>query len=177
MTINRVCVTKCFREKKRYGVQTGIGKRWHETRLPNSRLTNYVIYGGGKVSGRPIFTNSRWSGRWHEWMLYVEIEYTGSKRRLADRERSCPMDWWMDKRRTRSHTIEWPSEQCTQPLLESMIYVARRPCLVAPARSTILRRVGLLTALSSAARGPLILFVVGVVLRRSNLDLEIQVNP
>jgi hypothetical protein len=54
-----------------------------------------------------------------------------------------------------------------------MIYVVRRPRIVAQARSTILRRVGLLAALSSAARGPLILFVVGIPL----LDLEIQVNP
>jgi len=74
-------------------------------------------------------------------------------------------------------TIEWPSEECAEPLLESMIYVARRPRIVAPACSTILLHIGLLAALFSAAWGPLILFVVGIPLRRSNLDLEIQVNP
>ena len=78
---------------------------------------------------------------------------------------------------SRQETNQRLLEQYAQPLLESMIYVARRTRVIASARSTILRRVGLLAALSSAARGPLILFVVGISLRRSNLDLEIQVNP
>ena len=56
------------------------------------------------------------------------------------------MDWTGDKRRN----YQRPLEQCAQPLLESMIFVARRTRIVAPARSTILRRVGLLAALSSA---------------------------
>jgi len=60
---------------------------------------------------------------------------------------------------TRDETIKRPLEQCAQSLLESMIYVARCPRIVAPARSTILHRVGLLAALSSAARSPSILFV------------------
>jgi len=38
-----------------------------------------------------------------------------------------------DKRRN----YERPPEQCAQPLLESMIYVAKHPRIVAPARSTI----------------------------------------
>jgi len=56
----------------------------------------------------------------------------------------------VDKRRNNQR----PSEQYAQPLLESKIYLARRTRIEAPARSTILRRVGLLEALSSAARGP-----------------------
>ena len=56
----------------------------------------------------------------------------------------------VDKRRNNQR----PSGQYAQPLLESKIYVARRTRIEAPARSTILRRVGLLEALSSAARGP-----------------------
>jgi len=53
----------------------------------------------------------------------------------------------VDKRRNNHR----PSEQYAQPLLESKIYVARRTHIEAPARSTVLRRVGLLEALSSAA--------------------------
>ena len=62
----------------------------------------------------------------------------------------------VDKRRNNQR----PSEQYAQPLLESKIYDARRTRIEAPARSTILRRVGLLEALSSIARSSLILFVV-----------------
>ena len=62
----------------------------------------------------------------------------------------------VDKRRNNQR----PSEQYAQPVLESKIYVARRTRIEAPARSTILRRVGLPEALSSAARSSLILFVV-----------------
>ena len=39
--------------------------------------------------------------------------------------------------REETETNDWPSEQYAQPLLESMIYVARRQRIVAPARSTI----------------------------------------
>ena len=39
--------------------------------------------------------------------------------------------------REETETNDWPSEQYAQPLLESMIYVARRQHIVAPARSTI----------------------------------------
>jgi len=59
----------------------------------------------------------------------------------------------VDKRRNNQR----PSEQYAQPLLESKIYVARHTHIEAPARSTILRHVGLLEALSSAARSSLIL--------------------
>ena len=102
-----------------------------------------------------------------------QIEYTGFIAKVGRQEGGYPIDCRL---KTRDRHYQRPSEQYAQPLLESMIYVARRTRIVAPARSTILRRVGLLAALSSAARGPLI-FVVGIPLRRSNLDLEIPVNP
>jgi len=81
----------------------------------------------------------------------------------------------MDYRlKTRDGHYQRPSEQYAQPLFESMIYVARRTRIVSPARNTILRRRGLLTALSSAARHPLMLFVIGVPLRRSNSILRFK---
>jgi len=58
--------------------------------------------------------------------------------------------------RQETDTIKlWPSEQCAQPLLESMIYIARRPRIAALVSSTILRRVVLLRVCFVAA--PLIL--------------------
>jgi len=60
--------------------------------------------------------------------------------KLADREGVAPRTAeWTQK----TDTIKWPSEQFAQHLLESMIYVAGRPRIVAPAHSTILRRVAL----------------------------------
>jgi len=107
------------------------------------------------------------------WAHY-RIKYTGSIAKVGRQGKELSNrlgNIW------ETNTIEQPSEECSQPLLESMIYVATRPRIVAPARSTILRRVCLFAALSSATRGPLILFVIGIPLRQSNLDLEIQVNP
>jgi len=104
-------------------------------------------------------------------LITTQIEYTGSIAKVGRQEVGCPIDCRL---KTRGGHYQRPSEQYAQPLLESMIYVARRTRIVAPARSTILRRVGLLAALSSAARGPLIFFVVSVLLRRSNRILRFK---
>jgi len=49
---------------------------------------------------------------------------------------------------TRNNSIRWPSDQGAQLLLESMTYVDRRPRIVAPACSTILRRVAVFDLVS-----------------------------
>jgi len=92
-------------------------------------------------------------------MWRYQIKYTDSIAKVDRQEGGCPIDCSL---KTRDGHYQRPSEQYVQPLLESMKYVARRTRIVAPARSTILRRVGLLAALSSAGRGPLILLVVGI---------------
>ena len=81
----------------------------------------------------------------------TQKEYTGSIAKVGRQEEGCPIDCRL---KTRDGHYQRPSEQYAQPLLESKIYVARRTRIEAPARSTILRRVGLLEALSSAARSP-----------------------
>jgi len=88
----------------------------------------------GEVRGRALWTN-------RVYRLYSEGWQTGKE--LLNGLQT------VDKRRNNQR----PSEQYAQPLLESKIYVARRTRIEAPASSTILRRVGLLEALSSAARG------------------------
>ena len=62
----------------------------------------------------------------------------------------------------------------SKPLLESIIYVARRPRTVATACSTISHRVGLSVAQSCAARSPSILLLAAVW--RSTTILSVWTN-
>ena len=106
-------------------------------------------------------------------MNLSEIEYTGSIAKVGRQTGKELLNGLqtVDKRRNNQR----PSEQYAQPLLESKIYFARRTHIEAPARSTVLRRVGLREALSSAAQSPWSC-CSRRFLTTPQVDLEIQAN-
>ena len=62
-----------------------------------------------------------------------KIESMCSLQRSLQTGGSCSKEL---RQREDTETNDWPSEQYAQPLLESMIYLARRQRIVVPARST-----------------------------------------